>query len=425
MIRRVLHSFVFTICLVGIVHAQNLTTSPYSYFGIGDIEQFNNGQTAALGGAGIGLSNKYHINLKNPASYYSYDTLSFKFEFGVKSKITTIQSNELSETVDDHGVSYFAMGFPVTKKWRSSIALVPLSSVGYKIKDVQTYDTIGIVESIYTGEGGLNQIILGNSFKINNSLSVGLNASYVFGKISNYRALLLPASLANKNSISQNNLNIKGFLYQVGLQYHGKLNEKYNYGIGVSFENQSSYNIDESSISGITQYDWENYLDNGTLDDTISSENNSGKLSIPNKIGVGISFTDNEHLLIALDYEMQNWKNAEMLGSNLGLSNYNRISGGLEFVPERNHAKFFKRMRYRIGGNYSNTYLNINGNQLTSAGVTLGFGIPVKRSKTSFNLNFEYGQRGTTDNNLIKENYAIISLTLSLSDIWFYKRKFD
>ena len=40
-------------------------------------------------------------------------------------------------------------------------------------------------------------------------------------------------------------------------------------------------------------------------------------------------------------------------------------------------------------------------------------------------MGFEFGKRGTTDNNLIEENYFNFRLSLSLTDLWFIKRKID
>jgi len=45
--------------------------------------------------------------------------------------------------------------------------------------------------------------------------------------------------------------------------------------------------------------------------------------------------------------------------------------------------------------------------------------------RSIFNIAFEFGQRGTLDNNLIKEKYGILSFSLTLYDFWFNKQKFD
>jgi len=55
--------------------------------------------------------------------------------------------------------------------------------------------------------------------------------------------------------------------------------------------------------------------------------------------------------------------------------------------------------------------------------MNFGLGLPVGNS--SINLGFEFGKKGTTSNGLIEENYFNLSVGLSLSDIWFKKRKID
>lgn len=55
----------------------------------------------------------------------------------------------------------------------------------------------------------------------------------------------------------------------------------------------------------------------------------------------------------------------------------------------------------------------------------MGLGLPVGNAFSSINLGFEYGRRGTTFDGLIKENYANVFLSLSLSDKWFVKRKYE
>jgi hypothetical protein len=40
-------------------------------------------------------------------------------------------------------------------------------------------------------------------------------------------------------------------------------------------------------------------------------------------------------------------------------------------------------------------------------------------------MGFEFGKRGTTDNNLIEEDYFKFRLSLSLSEKWFVKRRID
>jgi len=72
-----------------------------------------------------------------------------------------------------------------------------------------------------------------------------------------------------------------------------------------------------------------------------------------------------------------------------------------------------------------NDYLMVNDYQLEDYGITFGLGLPVKSIRSSLNLSFTYGTRGTTDYNLVKENYGIVTFNVTLHDLWFRKRRFD
>jgi hypothetical protein len=98
----------------------------------------------------------------------------------------------------------------------------------------------------------------------------------------------------------------------------------------------------------------------------------------------------------------------------------------LQITPDFNSVtKYWKRVNYRIGGRYDKTYLNINENQLTEKSVTFGLGLPVRRSNTLYNLALELGESGTTDDNLIKEQFARFTFGVTFKGIWFVKRKYD
>ncbi len=75
-------SFSFLIQLE--VRGQNGINSPYSRFGLGDIEDKGFAQSRAMGGFGIGLFNPKAINIANPASYGYFKRQSFLFEVGLQ-----------------------------------------------------------------------------------------------------------------------------------------------------------------------------------------------------------------------------------------------------------------------------------------------------------------------------------------------------
>jgi hypothetical protein len=123
---------------------------------------------------------------------------------------------------------------------------------------------------------------------------------------------------------------------------------------------------------------------------------------------------------------MQNWEDYSLFDEGDDLNNSMRISAGLQYTPEFNSVtKYYKRMQYRLGGAYSNTPLTLNDTQLKEMSVSFGFGIPIRTSRTKYDISLTVGQRGTTDNNLIKEQFVRVGLSVSYDGIWFVKRKYD
>ena len=52
-------------------------------------------------------------------------------------------------------------------------------------------------------------------------------------------------------------------------------------------------------------------------------------------------------------------------------------------------------------------------------------GLPVGRIFSNANVGVEIGKRGTTNANLVQENFINFQVSLSLNDRWFEKRKFN
>ena len=63
--------FAATLLITGIATAQNGTTSPYSFFGIGDKNNSNTVEQISMGGIGVALTDQFRLNLSNPASLSS------------------------------------------------------------------------------------------------------------------------------------------------------------------------------------------------------------------------------------------------------------------------------------------------------------------------------------------------------------------
>ena len=57
--------------------------------------------------------------------------------------------------------------------------------------------------------------------------------------------------------------------------------------------------------------------------------------------------------------------------------------------------------------------------------ISFGLGIPAGGLFSNVNTTVEFGKRGTTNENLVEENFVNFQLSLSLNDRWFIKRKYN
>lgn len=403
--------------------SQTRISSPYSRYGLGDLQNAKYIGNLAMGGIGIAYRQPSSVNYSNPASYTVFDTNAFVLETGINSQTVKLSTNNQNQRSNYTSLSHLAFGFPVTKWWGSSIGLLPYSHVGYKISNYETLSEIGKIKYLYEGSGGLNQFYVGNAFQLKN-LSVGVNAAYIFGYLDRTSTVSSPDSIYYLALRLSNGTRINGFHYNLGLQYEKKINTDWTMQVGLVYSATAKLNAKRDSFAYTFFSSGEDY--EKIKDTIIDAENTKGKINLPYSLGGGIIIKKSNILMMGFDYQMQNWNNYSSFGEKDSLKNSWVTSFGMEYTPiHTNLSSYWKRVHYRVGARYAKTYLQLRNNQLSESAVSFGFGLPLKRSKTSFNIGFELGQRGTLENNLIKEQFGRIILNVSFNEFWFFKRRFD
>ncbi len=413
---------VFLALQITFLSAQVNSSSPYSRYGIGDISNNGFGQSQAMGGIGIGTRSNKHINVLNPASYSSIDSLAFLFEFGLGNQYKTFSTADGTSASNYANLQYIALEFPITKWWAGSAGIMPYSNIGYNLKNTSALSGLDTVETFYNGDGGVNQFYFGNSFTPFDNFSVGANVSYLFGSLNQLNSVIFKNDNDATDIFIEKQTYIGDFNFEFGAQYTIELKKESSLTVGATYgllnELSASQNMVTTGIvtsGGTSAADTLAYFDN-----------EAGSITIPTKIGFGLSYVIKDKLIIGADYSMQDWSEAKVFGVNDSLTTSSVLRLGLEYTPDwKSSLNYYKRISYRAGLKYDNTYLNINGNQISDIGISFGVGLPLRKTQTSLNIAFELGQRGTTANNLLKENYAKFSLNLTLADKWFKKKKFN
>jgi hypothetical protein len=395
------------------LQAQTNTYSPYSRFGIGDIAKKGFGRNQALGGTGIGLRDNNHLNYLNPAAASAQDTMSFIFSTGISGNTMQLSSTEGSHNVQNITLSHLAIGFPIARWWKTNIGLVPYSQMGYKIVDV---DLSHGAEHHYEGTGGLNQFYFGNAVNLTSNFSAGINISYLFGSLTQKSRLEFPLEENLFGSTSTSRAMVGDFHFRYGMQYSGRIVNDYSLTVGAVFENKTPLKSNHDRLIVTELRD--------TIQHMVGAET---QIELPSTFGVGFTFRKDNKFLIGADYSVQQWAETSFLNqSDESLVNSTSVSVGAQYIPDHtNFRNYLSRIQYRAGFHHTNTYLQLRGHQLTDYGITFGLGLPYRNTGTSFDFSVDLGRRGTTDFNLIEENYVMFNFSVSLYDVWFYKRRYE
>lgn len=416
--------------------------SPYSAYGFGDLVPVTRGPLALMGGAGIAITEPFNAVSDNPASYTGMRRPNF--DLSVSARSATFSNATSSVGRQEAGFMGFSVGVPFGRgKWGLSMGLAPLTDVSYTITDRRALDE-GEVKYTYSGTGGLDVIHAGVGRRIlsstmdslghsGNSLSIGANFNYIFGGVEQTRDALYPTGQNFSNLRAFSALNLKAPTGEFGVLWQGDLTHKlarddnnWRYTIGataklpVQFtashrEALSTYTVSSAGIE--------------TFRDSISEVSGArGTVEWPVGFAFGASISNARWLLTA-EARMRDFSSAslEVPGyANFGsMSSSSTFIAGARFVPADEGA-LFKRSVYRAGFRYGNDYIRVKDTDLQQMAVSMGLSLPLNALQTNSYLHIggEFGQRGTTDNGLVKEQYAVLWIGLTLTP-WKLERWFE
>ncbi|MFN0727938.1 hypothetical protein [Polaribacter gochangensis] len=427
MLKKIFYIFLLFISLKAT--AQRTNSSPYSFFGIGQQYSSQTVEQASMGGVGIAFNNVYHLNFLNPAAnaYLRFATYSI----GINVNDLTIKDFSGSQNSTSSTLSYINIGFPVGKSAGVSFGLKPNTSVGYSLLNIVNDVNGDAFEATrFYGSGGTNRIYGAYGISITKNFSVGLEGEYVFGKTENnilYQRV--NAQLGTKN---HEVTTIRGTGVKLGMHYIKELDNKLMLNIGAAFKLENSLNT-----SG-TENLYSLAITSSTVEvpkDTLYSASINSKIVNPMKTGLGVGLGKENKWYAGVEYEFQealDLQGSILTNSSYKYNNSSRVSIGGFYLPKDNSiSSYWDRVTYRAGVRFENTGLLVNGTstsgnftEIKDFGISFGLGLPL-RSLSNLNLGIEYGQKGSTINNLIQENYFNFKLSLSLNDSWFVKKRID
>lgn len=403
------------------VFAQADVSSPYSRFGLGVISQGGSSTLQqGMGGLGNAIYGGSMLNKTNPASYAAMDTLTFLFDAGFYMKKVTYRTDRLTEKGSNSSFDYASVGFGLTNWWKTGLGIVPATNKDYDalIGDVNPVS----YKQSFEGGGGINELYWANGFKVTDRLFLGVTGSFLFGSISDETTIYFPDSTLMTAGRSTMTTHVRNFKFDLGAIYTAKLRGNASLIFGLTYHMPSDMKCNRDLfIRSITSYSTTTELPIDTLK---YEKNGDTKLKYPQGFGVGVTYKK-ERFMLGIDFNWDNWKGFSMNGINDSLQNSWNIAAGGSYKPKSTSiSRYYTKITYRFGIHYDQTYFRIYDTSINRFGVTAGLNLPMPRSRSSFNIAFEVGKMGTTDNGLVSQTYFNVSIGMSIHDTWFVKRKY-
>ncbi len=403
-------------------YGQDNIGTPYSIFGYG-LQPENQGPYAAMGGVSAAMRDNKNINFLNPASYTALDSVRFYFQGALSGEFSWISTHKESSYYNVAQNANLAMALRLRRNLYFSFGFTQKSDVGY---DVLYSDIIMGSTSNSTfnqniqGEGGLNDLYAGFGWKYRN-LSLGINFSFVFGKLEKRQTLMtdIPNSYYIRTS---ENKRVHDFLFNPGIQYTFKLSPKSDLILGSSMNFTQklwaktefvSYKVNTSGTTTM--------LENEVL--------KKGRIVYPFKITSGFNYRYKNKLQISGDYTFNKMSAYEEYGRSTYLQDAHKAAFGASWTPDAMGRFWRQRNSYMAGVYFNRSEAKVNDRNINTYGVSGGLQIPFFDQRTGHSMQLgiavDLGVRGTEADGLVRETFAKLRIHLAFKEFWFMKRKID
>lgn len=412
------HFIVFAFCFSLLTancfsQSEALTSSPYSLYGLGVINQTSIGKSNGLGYTGIGLKTETEINNLNPANYALIPQNSFFYDIGITGEINNYSNKSYSEDKSNVNFSNLAFAFRITEGLGAGISMVPYSDVGYSLIGIKSNieGSTETFESSITGIGALSDLKFNLGYSIFDKLRLGLSGSFLFGNIEENETLVLNSSAFQLSEKT----NYSGFRLGLGLQFD--ITNRITLGSTIQLPTTLKANLERSVIKN---------LDGTSITVEDNEADNADNFNMPLEVGIGFSSKLYKSFTLSGDYKKNYWTTTNQTDNAGSYVDQDIFGLGIEFIKDSKSFKYADRINYRLGYNYDNGYLEVNHKKIDGFNITAGVGLPISLNTNSIiNLSYSYGSKGHIENILIKEDYHLITLNMSLEDLWFRKRKIN
>jgi hypothetical protein len=436
--------------------------SPFSRYALGNFLNTQHVANKGMGGIAVAYADGQSINFSNPATFSNARLVTY--DIGIMIDSRTLRNANPVEKYNSANFTpaYLAVSMPISAKKRLGFAFGfrPLTRVNYSIIRNERLTNIDSLQSLFEGTGGLNQVYFGvgkrflkkdkknpNGPKIPTGLSAGLSTGYNFGrKETSTKRALINDTVAYYKSNYSTTTSFGGVFLTAGLQYELMLDtafnkrkamtDRYYLRFGANADLGQKLYAGQDFIK--ETFDYDNSGATYKIDSIAGGTNLRGRINIPTTYTAGLVFQKTSSdasgvydiWTFGVEYTTAKWSEYSFYNQKDATVDNWQFKVGGQWVPNpKNIRSYWSRVNYRAGFNFGKDYINADGKELKNYGITFGLGLPVRPARFSYQFTtihtaLEFGRRGSAVNN-VTEGYLKLSVGLSLSDIWFIKRKYD
>jgi len=427
MTKKILFLFINCILLTGLVYGQNdegKSGTVYSRFGTGIPLTNNTATERSMGIIGVSFSEAGSPSLANPAFWGSgvFSRIAANFDFTSYSieDSTSTGVNSLLK------IGSFQAVFPLSKnKLGLSIALYPETRSSYNVNSIQSLSIGNETEDFLsnrTGSGGITKFEVGLGYRVFKNFSVGYAPSYSFLTEKENESVSFNNTATN---ITTQRTNGTSFSHRFGVLFGGRniFSSEDVIQLGGTLTLPTNFNAKrETETTKIV----------GTQEEIVQLGSSiSRDVSLPLKVGAGVTYFLNSKFNASVEFQSAKWGDADYGFSDRdenAFKDKNVFGMGFQFHPYKSRStNFLANFKYSAGISYDTGHLKVNGNDIETLWFSAGLGLlsPNLRSSSSFDLSFQYGIRGTTNQGLVKENIFGINLSVNLTELMFLRRKLN
>ena len=404
--------------------------SLYSRFGIGTLQLHAGGQGTGIGHAGFALHSLQYVNPNNPGAWADQVLTRISAGFAYQSLVISNENKETSRLASGH-LSGIQLGFPlIERKLGIALGFAPFSRVSYNVANEGTLlsgdparpDTVGYRVNFF-GSGGIQQITGGLGYRFSPNFSAGASLNALFGLIDDGReTIFLEGSsgplFLDTNLETSTRLNGLSATFGALFSVQNVFAEEDYISVGGAFTLPTTLSAKRVTTLGQS-------LDRDTLGTTTY-----GKIDMPWQLGLGVAYYPGNRWTLSAGGKFAPWTNLRSTiplpgydsGTAQGLSDVVQFGTGVEFLPAGTDllAAWPARVAYRFGISWDRAYISPDRNMnIETTSISAGFGLPTLIPGARLDINMQVGIRGAASNDLVRDVFYRLSMSVNIGERWF------